>query len=122
MTRGKVIEWASLELAMAIDAPEHLTTIRRYVDMVLDIGINHFSPDMKEVAALDQWGTEIGRFKSWSDAAVKLNVGLGDVANIIAGKRHQTKGYRFIPTNQTLIPKTDKYGIRGIHTEKERAG
>ena len=103
MTRDKVINSLTLELVTITGDDEHMSIIRKYIGMTLDIGINHFTKDMEEVIAMDEWGNEIGRFKGVTDAAVKLGLKQYSISDVIAGRQHSTGGYLFAKAHKTQL-------------------
>jgi hypothetical protein len=112
MTRTKVINQLTLELVSLTGAAEHMTTMRRYIEMALDVGINHFTKDMEEIVVLDQYGHEVNRFKGVTDAADKMCIKQACISAVLSGQQHTAGGYRFIKAeDRKLIPKTDKYGV-----------
>lgn len=123
MTRSKIINSLTLELVSLTGDTEHMSTIRRYIEMALDVGINHFTKEMEEIVMVDGFGHEIDRFRCLSEAENKTGIDRRHISLVLLGQRHTAGDCRFIKAkDMVLIPKTDKYGIRSIHTEKERAG
>jgi hypothetical protein len=61
---------------------------REYLRMALVIGMEHFRPDMEEIVALNEFGVEVGRFKSVSDASKKLNIKRQSIDKVLVGKCH----------------------------------
>lgn len=121
MTRNKVINKLTLELVLLTGDTENMATIRRYIGMALDVGINHFTKDMEEVVVLDIFGHELDRFKGVTDAADKMGIKQSYISAVLTGQQHTAGGFRFMKAkDKILIPKTNTYGIRGIHTEAER--
>ena len=96
MTRDTVINQLSIELATLCEAETHLNTIRRYIDMAIDVGTIHFSLSPEEIIALDKNGREVDRFKSSFEAAEKLGIESSNIRSVLCGIRHSAGGFIFI--------------------------
>lgn len=87
----------------------HMCTVRRYIEMAVDIGTNHFTKDMEEIIALDNWGNETDRYKSVTEAAENLGIPQHYISAVLAGTQNTTGGYRFIKAkDQELLRKNFK--------------
>jgi hypothetical protein len=105
MIMSDVINKISRDMALETGNFYDLAIYRKYIQMALVVGIEHFYSDMEEVIAMDHEGREIGRYKSTQDAAEKLGLDRRDVSRVIQGVRHSCGGYLFIKTrDKELIP------------------
>jgi len=119
MTREYIINKLTCELVMLTGDTDSMSSYRKYIAMALDIGVNHFTKDMEEIIAMDKWGNELNRFKSTQDAAEKLGIYRQCITDVLIGRANTAGGLRFIKAkDKVLIPKTDKYGARKIHSKK----
>jgi hypothetical protein len=105
MTVDQVITKLSLELASITGDSSHVDTYRRYIQMALSVGREHFNDQMNEIVAYDLKGNQVGRFKGVRDAGRKLNIDGAHIRRVIRGERHSHKGFIF-RKDTDLVKKT----------------
>lgn len=98
MTQSEAINKLAIECHSLVEQyPDaKYATIRKYIQMALVVGLEHFSTNMDEVVALDHNGVELGIFKSTQEASEKLGVYRKNITAVLGGRRPSAGGYRFI--------------------------
>jgi hypothetical protein len=105
MTQGYVINKLSMEMALALGDLDTLETCRKYIQMALSIGTEHFTKDMEEIIVMNYKGEEIDRLKSIGDAERKLGISQSQVSDVLRGKQFSAGGLRFMKVrDKELIP------------------
>jgi hypothetical protein len=105
MTQNEVINKLSMEMAMELEDFFALKICRKYIQMALSIGLEHFRTDMVEIIQMDRLGEEIERYKSATEASQKTGISLGDICSVLTGNRHSAGGFLFIRSkDKELIP------------------
>ena len=99
MTQGEVINKLTSELVAWTGDIVHEPLFRQYITMALDIGVNHFTKDMEEVAMLTKGGLLVKRFRSVSEAVKNTGIRQGDISSVLTGAQHSAKGYLFRKTS-----------------------
>jgi hypothetical protein len=85
-----------MEMALALGELDHLQTCRRYIQMALSIGIEHFTKDMEEIIVMTTNGTEVGRCKSIQEAADQLGLRAENISAVVNGRQYTTGGLMFM--------------------------
>ena len=98
MTQSEVIDKLSIECHSLVEQfpDDKYAIIRKYIQMALVVGLEHFSTEMKEIVVLDYNGVERGRFKSIQDAANKLGIHSTSITAVVNGRQHTAGGYMFM--------------------------
>lgn len=105
MTTNDVINKLSMEMALALGDLDTLQTCKIYIQMALSIGIEHFTKDMEEIIQMDGNGVEMARYKSVTEASVKIGISQHSISAVLTGIQHTTGGFMFIKTkDKELIP------------------
>ena len=105
MTTSEVVNKLSMEMAVALGDLDTLQTCRTYLQMALSIGVEHFTKDMEEIIQMDCNGVEMGRYKSVTEASVKIGISQYSISAVLTGIQHTTGGFMFIKTkDKELIP------------------
>ena len=101
MTQAVVIQRLTAELLPQLtgDVIHDEPIVRRYMTMALDIGVNHFTPDMEEIMMISRDGVEIARFKGVTDASVKSGIRQGCISSVLSGIQHSAGGFLFRKVN-----------------------
>ncbi len=103
MTINEVVNKLTFEMVLLTGHTDDAEVYRKYINMALLVGIEHFTIDMEEIIALDHEGVERGRFKGIRDAARKLGLKESSISNVIAGRNHSTGGYIFIKNKDKYL-------------------
>ena len=98
MLQSDVIQKLTVEChTLVIHDPDNaFVTIRKYIQMALVVGLEHFSTNMDEVVVLDHNGVEQGIYKSTQEASEKLGVYRKNITAVLGGRRPTAGGYKFI--------------------------
>jgi hypothetical protein len=91
----EVIDKLSLEYCQAINNFDNYSTIRTFIQRALVIGMEHFSPEMEEIIATNEFGVEQGRYKNGKDASRKIGVSHANINFVTNGLRHTAHGLHF---------------------------
>lgn len=84
---------------------EDMGVYRKYIQMALSIGLEHFSKDMEEVYAFNKWGREVGCFKSVRDASKKLGIPAHYISNMLSGRQSTAGGLIFVRSKDVELVK-----------------
>lgn len=95
MTRDYVLNQLTCELVALTGDTENMSAYRKYLNMALDIGVNHFTKDMEEVIQMDTNGRIIKRYKGITDAATKIGIKQCSISDVITGRQNSTHGFIF---------------------------
>lgn len=105
MIQSDVIKKLALDLALETGTMEDLPIYRKYIQMALVIGIDHFTKDQEEIIALDFKGVEIGRYAGVREAERKLGLVKSSISKVLSGLNYQTGGIRFVRVNEKELIK-----------------
>ncbi len=103
MTVSEVVNKLAMEQALALGDLDTLPTCRRYIQMALTIGRDHFNDQMNEIIVYDLDGNEIYRFKGIREAGRQLNIDTSHIRRVIRGDRHSHLGFIF-RKDKELVP------------------
>lgn len=105
MTVSEVVNKLTMEQALALGDLDTLPTCRRYIQMALSIGIDHFTRDSDEIIAMNYSGEEVSRFKSIREAEAKLGIDRRNIGHVLKGTAHSAGGLLFIRAkDKELVP------------------
>lgn len=98
MLQSEVIQKLAVEChALVSQYPDQqFSIIRKYIQMGLCVGLEHFTQDMEEIVALDLQGVERGVYKSTQDASNKLGICRQNITAVVNGRKHSVGGYIFM--------------------------
>lgn len=96
MIVSEVIKKLALELSFETGDLEDIKIYKKYLQRALSIGIEHYTKDMEEIIAMNYEGTEIGRFKSVTDASNKLGITQSAISSVLTKTQHSTGGLLFV--------------------------
>jgi hypothetical protein len=106
MTQGEVINKLSVEMAVKLEDFDKLNICRKYIQMALAVGVEHFTKDMEEIIQMDRFGVEIARFKGITDASIKIGMRQGDISAVLTGQQHTAGGFIFMKSkDKELVPR-----------------
>lgn len=110
MTMTEVMDKLMAEYWQETGDSENYSTVRKYMQRALVVGMEHFDPSMSEIVALNQWGIEVGRYKSTIDASKKIGVCRQCIVKVINGRAVTAGGLKFVKAKDydlknTLLPK-----------------
>jgi hypothetical protein len=71
---------------------------KNYIHIALSVGMDHFHPLDEEIIAMDREGVELGRFKSVTEAEIKLGIHKSAISECLNGNRHTAGGLMFLKT------------------------
>jgi len=108
MTVSEVVNKLAMEQALALGDLDSLPTCRRYIQMALSIGIEHFAKHMDEIIVMTRSGEEVGRYKSVSDCAVQIGIPKSYISAVLNGRRHSAGGFIFMKSKDKELVKTKK--------------
>lgn len=96
MTVSEVVNKLAMEQALALGDLDTLPTCRRYIQMALSIGIDHFTKEMDEVIMMTKQGEELKRFRGIKAASRETGISASYIASVTNGRRHSAGGFLFI--------------------------
>jgi hypothetical protein len=112
MTHEEVIKKLALNLAMETGTMEDLPVYRKYLQMALVIGIDHFDKRSTEIIAFTHNGAEVGRYKSIHDAGNKLGVSSANIFSCLKKHRNTVSGYMFVEKENIELIKREPEPIK----------
>jgi ribosomal 30S subunit maturation factor RimM len=99
MTQSEVINKLSRECCLALGDFYYFDIVKRYIQMALSIGMEHYSKEMEEIVVLSKDGVELGRFKSVTETAEKLGLNYQNISAVLNGRQQTCGGMVFIKQN-----------------------
>jgi hypothetical protein len=105
MTQSYVINKLSIEMAVELEDFDKLWLCRKYIQIALSIGLEHFDKDMDEIIQMSYTGEELGIYKSTIEAEQKTGIDRRRISAVTSGKEHSAGGFIWIKSkDKELVP------------------
>ena len=103
MTINEVVRKLSIEMVLITGHAEDMSIYRKYLNMALVVGTEHFSKDMIEIIAMNYIGKEVGHFKSIRQASIILGIDRRNIYHVLEGKCHSAGGLIFVKSKDKIL-------------------
>jgi hypothetical protein len=105
MTVSEVIDKLTRDCCFELGSFDNYTTIHTAIQRALVIGLEHFREDQAEIMALDQFGVEVGHFKSVVEASEKLGICRQSIVKVLNNRANTAGGLHFVKVNDPKLIK-----------------